>query len=141
MADGWANAMRFVDELAGLAERLAAEEARYEVDRVWPRDTGWSAANNRLSESGDFPLDPPTRPSGHGTLFAEAEANLGADIAMLEKHRLPGPLALGNAVPYAADVGWVDGNGLLIYTEASRTSPGVAVGRFTHEWPREVKQP
>lgn len=139
MADGWADAFRFVDGIAALSERLVAEEVRYHIDGAWPIDTGWSAANNRIGdETGGVPLEPPERPTQSGALVAEAQANLATDLAALRAHVKPASITIGNAVPYAPDVGWLDGNGQLIYMEAGKTGASVGVARVGQEWQREV---
>ena len=134
---GWRDALRFVDDVSALAERLVAEEARVAIDSAWPTWTGWSAANNRVSESpNNFPLDPPTRPDVPGALFALANDNLSEDIAALQRHVKPGLVAIGNAVPYARDVGFIENNGALIYEEASKAGAASGIRRVNDEWPR-----
>lgn len=133
---GWQDALNFVDGVAALAERLVAEEARVAIDSAWPVYTAWSAANNRIVEgqSGNFPLDPPTRPTEILALAAEANQNLSSDLEMLNRHTKPGLLAIGNAVPYAADVGFIPSNGLLIYEEGAKAGTAAGIRRVNDEW-------
>lgn len=138
MADdrGWRDALRFVDDVAALAERLVAEETRVAIDSAWPTWTGWSAANNRVVEgqSGSFPLNPTVRPTTAGAIFAEANQALAMDLALIENHKTPGLIAIGNAVPYAADVGFIPNNGTLIYEEATRSGTTAGIRRVGNEW-------
>lgn len=136
MPDGWDDALKFVDDVAALAERLVAEETRVAIDSAWPVYTAWSAANNRIVEaqSGNFPLEPPTRPAEVLALAAEANQNLATDLALLERHKTPGLLAIGNAVPYADDVGFIPGNGMLIYEEGAKAGMAAGIRRVGNEW-------
>ena len=80
MADGWDDAVRFVDGVSALAERLVAEEVRLEIDGAWPELTGWSRANNRvrLGQSSDFPLEPPFRPDDARSWLLSHNGNVSA---------------------------------------------------------------
>ena len=141
MADEWARALQFVDDLAALAERLVGEEVLYHIDVQWPRWTGWSAANNHVNEGnvGDFPLNPPTRPTDEGELFGVAQQVLEYNLEILARHEAPGMIAIGNAVPYAADVGFLVGNGTAIYEEGGKTGGRAGIRQFNVEWPNYVK--
>lgn len=133
---GWHDALKFVDDVAAMAERLVAEEARVAIDSAWPTFTAWSAANNRVAEgqSNNFPLEPPVRPTQAGALFAEANQNLAADLALIDQHTTPGLIAIGNATPYAADVGFIPGNGTMIYEEAAKAGTAAGIRRVQSEW-------
>ena len=133
---GWQDALKFVDDVAALAERLVTEEARVAIDSAWPTWTGWSAANNRVVEgqSSNFPLDPPIRPTQAGALFAEANQALSEDLATIDQHVTPGLLAIGNAVDYSADVGFIPDNGRLIYEEAAKAGTAAGIRRVGSEW-------
>lgn len=140
---GWRDALRFVDDIATLAERLVAAEIRVRIDAAWPRDTGWSAANNRvvLGKSRNFPLEPAEKPIGEGSALSAADAALIRDMMTLGAHQKPGLITIGNPVEYAADVGGIEGNGVAIYAEAGNSGAAAGARRVATEWQRSVKPP
>ena len=100
-----------------------AEAVYSKVMDLWPTDTFWSQANHRINigpnPARDFPVEPPQRPSMLGELTGEAADNEAQQIAKLEGLKFGDSILIGNAVPYAADVGRRGGNGTRIYHEAS----------------------
>ena len=100
-----------------------AEAVYSKVMDLWPTDTFWSQANHRINigpnPARDFPVEPPQRPSMSGELTGEAADNEAQQIAKLEGLKFGDSILIGNAVPYAADVGRRGGNGTRIYHEAS----------------------
>jgi hypothetical protein len=137
MADGWIDAMLFVDDLAALTERLVAEETLKGIDSAWPVFTGYSKANNRivLGGGGNYPLDPPTRPRAAGALLGQAARNMAADLQILQTHKKPDVIGIGNAVKYAADIQFQKGRGTLIYDQGGRAGLSAGVRRAMNEWP------
>jgi hypothetical protein len=135
---GWRAALQWVDDIAALSERLVAAEVRRRIDAAWPRDTGYSAANNRveLGFAHDYPLDPAEKPEGEGSMLSLADAALNRDMQTLQQHIRPGIISIGNAVEYAADVGGVEGNGEAIYAEAGVSGADAGVRRVYQEWLR-----
>ena len=136
MADGWADALLFVDDLAALTERLVTEETLKGIDSAWPVFTAYSKANNRiaLGGGGNYPLDPPTRPRAAGALLGQATRNMGADLQLLRTHKKPGTIGIGNAVKYAADVQFQKGRGTLIYDQGCKAGLSAGVRRAMNEW-------
>lgn len=99
----------------------------------WPADTFWSSANNHVSISGkaNFPLIPGVKPTESGALAIQSQANFTRNIALLNKidakmvKKRNFKVLLGNTVPYAPDVGFIPGQGNLIYAEAVRQGENV----------------
>jgi len=100
-----------------------AEAVYSKVLDLWPTDTFWSQANHRINlgvnPARDFPVEPPQRPAMAGELTGEAADNESQQIAKLEELGFGDSIIIGNAVPYAADVGRRGGNGTRIYAEAA----------------------
>lgn len=90
---------------------------------LWPTDTFWSQANHRMNvgvnPARDFPVEPPQRPKVAGELTGEAADNEQEQLGKLDALKFGDSILIGNAVPYAADVGRKGGNGTRIYHEAA----------------------
>lgn len=100
----------------------------------WPADTFWSAANHRINvgpnPQKDFPLEPPERPTEAGALSGEASDNESQQIGKLEGVKFGDKVLIGNAVPYAADVGKRGGQGTRIYIEAGAQGAASVTARI-----------
>ena len=116
-----------------------AEEVYRNVLNLWPIDTAWSQANHRMNvgrnPARDFPLEPPTRPKGKGALLGEASANENEQLTKLGTLSFGDSVLIGNAVPYAADVGGSPdrpnkGNGVRIYAEAAAIGSAIIASRI-----------
>lgn len=101
---------------------------------LWPIDTAWSAANHRLNvgrtPARDFPLEPPKRPKEKGALIGEANSNEQDQIDKLAGVKFGDSVIIGNAVPYAADVGRKGGQGTRIYIEAGAIGTSLVTSRI-----------
>jgi hypothetical protein len=104
--------------------RLSAQFAyEYIVDN-WPVDTYWSLANNRISITGRdiVKLEPRTRPDESGVLEGKARVENQKELDKLDRlttDRRQYNVVIGNAVPYAANVGGQVGRGRSIYQNAA----------------------
>ncbi len=111
-----------------------ATEVFEQVLRSWPADTFWSAANHRINVGPnppqDFPLEPPTRPKESGALINEAEDNAEEQLAKLNGVGFGDRVLIGNAVPYAANVGYKPSNGTRIYIEAAAIGSEIISSRI-----------
>jgi len=100
-----------------------AEAVYTKIMDLWPTDTFWSQANHRINigpnPARDFPIEPPQRPAIAGELTGQANENEQEQLAKLEDLAFGDSILIGNAVPYAADVGRRGGNGTRIYAEAA----------------------
>ncbi len=103
--------------------RDTTEAVYTKVMDLWPTDTFWSQANHRMNigvnPARDFPIEPPQRPGQAGELTGQANENEQEQLGKLDELQFGDSIIIGNAVPYAADVGWKGGNGTRIYHEAS----------------------
>ncbi len=101
----------------------AAEEAYINVMNLWPVDTAWSQANHRINigpnPEKDFSILPPTRPTQKGALIGAANENEAVQLSKLDSLTFGDSVLIGNAVPYAADVGFQSHRGTIIYFEAA----------------------
>lgn len=124
----------FIDKKLSLRAQdkmISAVRGAYEhIMNEWPKYTYWSAANNRISITGrDIKrLEPHKRPDPirKGVLsgkFAEVRHSELAKLTKIRKQkrkdRKDRLIVIGNAVPYAADVGFDPGRGIAIYGEAA----------------------
>ncbi len=68
------------------AAKIEIARRAYEfINLRWPRDTGWSVYNNRITiNSGDFILDPPERPGKRGALVNAATNENARELDKLE---------------------------------------------------------
>lgn len=89
----------------------------------WPADTYWSMANHRINigqpPSNDFAVQPAERPPQRGALVGEQDVNRIVQIGKLEGLKYGDEVKIGNAVPYAKDVAFVDGLGERLYDSAA----------------------
>lgn len=104
------------------------------IPTMWPEDTLWSAANHRINigpnPSKDFPVEPAVRPNLPGVLLSEANENRLEQIAKLDSLGFGDRVLIGNAVPYAADVGFSTNNGTRIYFEAAAIGSEIIASRI-----------
>lgn len=127
-----------VKDLSANAVADTAEEIFGSILDLWPKDTFWSDANHRINigvkPSRDFPVEPPTRPSEREALTGESNENEQEQIAKLDGVQFGDSVLIGNAVPYAADVGGSPskpnrGNGTRIYHEAGASGVALVASR------------
>jgi len=117
------------------ATKLVVEEVYEELYRVWPFYTFWSIANHRISISGrDIALvRPRERPEERYALLDYYEGQKEMELMKLRAVK-PGDrsrtIVIGNAVPYAANVGFKKGQGLRLYREAARTGTAIAQAKL-----------
>lgn len=108
-----------------------AREAFQLINARWPVQTGWSIFNNRINiNSSDVELSPPERPSELGALTAESINENARELDKLDPTTIKSTdtIFIGNAVPYAADVGFEDGRGSEIYAESLRDAAEIVRG-------------
>lgn len=130
------SAIAQIEEFKGKAMSVAAREAFDILTEDWPFYTGWSAANNRIKIGRgphQYELIPPEKPEEiPGVLGFEAEFNRQDQMhrAQFEVRKVnPDFVYIGNAVPYARDVGFdADGNpkignGVEIYKKVAAKTP------------------
>ncbi len=102
--------------------RDTTEAVYTKIMDTWPTDTFWSQANHRINlginPATDFPVEPPQRPAMSGELTGQANENEQEQLSKLDELQFGDSVIIGNAVPYAADVGRRGGNGTRIYHEA-----------------------
>lgn len=115
---------------------LAGVRAAYNyIMEVWPKQTYYSAANNRISITGrDIArVEPRERPTQPGALAEKFVHTWNTELAKLDRletemiARFGAPakqkrnrvIVLGNAVDYAEDVSYEPGKGRAIYNEAA----------------------
>ena len=105
--------------------RLSVRFTYEQVFIRWPVDTAWSLANHRIAtDTKNVTLTPTERPKEKGVLLARATQVKAEEIAKLKKITLKTTITIGNAVPYAADVGrGQTGVGTAIYLEAGVLGP------------------
>ena len=126
---------RKVKDVSVALVRDTAEEIYFIINSpAWPQDTLWSAANHRINvgpnPEKDFPVEPPVRPDLRGVLLNEAASNAAEQLAKLDTLAFGDRVLIGNAVPYAKDVGFQAYNGLRIYIEAAATGSAVISSRI-----------
>lgn len=101
---------------------------------LWPVDTFWSQANHRINigvnPAKDFPVEPPQRPLISGELTGQASDNENEQISKLDSLTFGDSVIIGNAVPYAADVGRKKSNGRRIYFEAAAIGSAIIESRL-----------
>lgn len=111
-----------------------AEEVFTNILNLWPLDTGWSQANHRINvgrnPARDFPLEPPTRPTEKGALLGEASSNENEQLGKLDEVKFGDSVLIGNAVPYAVDVGFRSNLGIIIYAEAGAIGKALVSSRI-----------
>jgi hypothetical protein len=122
--------------------KIAAVRKTYIViQQMWPVDTFWSKANNRISITGRpiTQVEPRTRPEESGALADKARAVTVDQLTKLEsikaEHKSRS-IIIGNAVPYAFDVGFEAGRGAFIYGIAAAQGKAEAIATirsFTRE--------
>lgn len=130
---------RKVKDVSVTLVKDTAEEIYTNVLNLWPVDTAWSQANHRMNvgpnPARDFPLEPPTRPKEKGALIGEASANESEQLSKLDGLAFGDRVLIGNAVPYAADVGGSPsrprtGNGTRLYFEAAAIGSAIIASRI-----------
>lgn len=110
--------------LADMIHLMVSYTFKY-IMAEWPTHTGWSAANHRINLNGRpiTKVEPDERPSYKGALIDEVAINYAEQLNKLERLRTPLKrditVVIGNAVPYAPDVGFIPGNGEAIYQAAA----------------------
>jgi len=97
----------------------------------WPKFTYYSQANHRINITGRkvVRVEPSQKPDIAGALAGKAEAVHASQLGKLERltaETKGRSVVIGNAVSYAPDVGFVEGQGTQIYLEAARE--GRAIG-------------
>lgn len=118
---------RRVDQLGMDAMRFVARRTFEKIYTRWPTDTFWSQANHKINIGGGEirALAPSERPKEKGALSSKAASNRSTQLSKLESLQ-PGSrrrrIVLGNAVPYARNVGHSANNGALIYTESAQAA-------------------
>lgn len=134
-----AEIQRKVKDVSVTLVRDTAEEIYINVLNLWPVDTAWSQANHRINvgknPARDFPLEPPTRPKEKGALLGEASSNESEQLNKLDTVGFGDSVLIGNAVPYAADVGGSPerpntGNGTRLYFEAAAIGSAIISSRI-----------
>lgn len=126
---------RNVTERALEGVRLSAQFTYETILDMWPTDTFWSKANHRINISGRRVADlrPRTRPSQSGALAGKAEAENQKELDKLDRlttERRNPNVIIGNAVPYAPNVGGENGRGIRIYREAAAIGSRLAAAAF-----------
>jgi hypothetical protein len=115
-----------VDETEFKALKALVTHTFDNLFQVWPGYTYWSMANIRVSMTGrDINLVRPLeRPEDEYALIDEAFEQRVGELAKLESLEFPvkkgRTIVIGNAVPYASDVGFQPGNGQALFIEAAR---------------------
>ncbi len=129
-----AEIQRKVKDVSATLVADTAEEVYRSILNLWPIDTAWSQANHRMNvgrnPARDFPLEPPTRPKGKGALLGEASTNENEQLAKLDTLAFGDSVLIGNAVPYAADVGRRASQGTRIYIEAAAIGSAIIASRI-----------
>lgn len=123
---------------------FVAEKAFDLINDKWPVWSGYSKANNRINiNSAEQEVDPPERPMGNvvdikGMLAELAIFNNAAELTKLDPEaiRYTDTIHIGNAVSYAADVGFEPGQGSHIYVESAREASSLAKSIDLPEAPR-----
>lgn len=113
-----------IDEPVAFAVRTSVRATFTGIIDRWPRDTYWSLANHRISIQGRdvVKLEPRNRPEQTGALVSKAENENAKELAKLDRivaGRRSYNITIGNAVPYAPNVGFRNGQGEFIYQEAA----------------------
>ena len=113
--------------------KIAAVSRTYKtIQAIWPTDTFWSKANNRVSITGRTiaRVEPHQRPTESGALADKAAAVTASELSKLERikaERKSRSIIIGNAVPYAFDVGFRPGYGAYIYQIAATMGRAEAI--------------